>query len=296
MGSGRLDCVSLARQQILFSYHLREAARFLPISWVSLLFIATHRRPSSSFSLVDVARVDRYLHPSCRDQVHGFMPPLRSPLLLQAVVPPSMLTALAFLGGSTAVPASAPPFDLAAALADQVSRIPGLALHDLNRSAATLVSPGSEQSVDAKRLAPCVASAPTRLAACFGRAGGQGVALVVDEGRSPAAVRVLSVLPPRALLVILLGGSAARLAEVQQLLDVLNAQFISPQELTQLARQIGLSQIGPNAVARLDVPSCPAEPLPPLALALALYPAPAQTLAVAPAQTLAVAPAPTPSR
>ena len=128
-----------------------------------------------------------------------------------------MLTALAFIGGSTAVSASAPPFDLAAALADQVSRIPGLALHDLNRSAATLVSPGSEQSVDARRLAPCVASEPARLAACFGRAGGQGVALVVDEGRAPTAVRVLAVLPPRALLVILLGGSAARLAEVQQL-------------------------------------------------------------------------------
>ena len=179
---------------------------------------------------------------------------------MPTIVPPSMLTALAFLGGSTAVSASAPPFDLAAALADQVSRIPGLALRDLNRSAATLVSPGSEQSVDARRLAPCVASEPARLAACFGRPGGQGVALVVDEGRAPTAVQVLSVLPPRALLVILLGGSAARLAEVQQLLDVLNAQFISPQELTRLARQIGLRQIGPNAVARLDVPSGPPNP------------------------------------
>ena len=179
---------------------------------------------------------------------------------MPTIVPPSMLAALAFLGGSTAVSASAPPFDLAAALADQVSRIPGLALRDLNRSAATLVSPGSEQSVDARRLAPCVASEPDRLAACLGRAGGQGVALVVDEGRAPTAVQVLAVLPPRALLVILLGGSAARLAEVQQLLDVLNAQFISPQELTRLARQIGLRQIGPNAVARLDVPSGPPNP------------------------------------
>jgi hypothetical protein len=168
------------------------------------------------------------------------------------MVPRSMLAALVFLRGSTSASTFA-AFDLAAALADQVSRIPGLALRDLNHSAATLVSPGAEQSVNAKRLAPCVASAPAGLAACLGRAGGQGVSLVVDEGRSPTAVQVLAVLPPRALLVILLGGSAARLAEVQQLLDVLNAMFISQQSLVQLARQIGLLQFGPNAVARLDV-------------------------------------------
>ena len=52
------------------------------------------------------------------------------------MVPRSMLTALAFLGGSTPASASASSFDLAAALADQVSRIPGLALGDLNHSAA----------------------------------------------------------------------------------------------------------------------------------------------------------------
>ena len=48
----------------------------------------------------------------------------------------SMLTALAFLGGSTSASASTSSFDLAAALADQVNRIPGLALGDLNHSAA----------------------------------------------------------------------------------------------------------------------------------------------------------------
>ena len=172
------------------------------------------------------------------------------------------MAALAFL---TFASASTSSFDLAAALAEQVNRIPGLALRDLSHSAATLISPGAEQSVDAKRLAPCVASAPAGLAACLGGAGGQGVALVVDEGRAPTAVQVLSVLPPRALLVILLGGSAARLAEVQHLLDVLNAQFLSPHSRAQLARQIGLLQIGANnAVAGLNVTSCPAaEPLPP---------------------------------
>jgi len=178
------------------------------------------------------------------------------------MVPRSMLTALAFLGGSTSASASASSFDLAAALADQVSRIPGLALGDLNHSAATLVSAGAEQSADAKRLAPCVATAPAGLAACLGGAGGQGVSLVVDEGRAPTAVQVLAVLPPRALLVILLGGSpAARLAEVTQLLDVLNAHFLSPRSQTQLGHQIGLldhsGAAREGAVARLDVTAAP---------------------------------------